>query len=343
MENRTHVVFTRMDLSDDYSRHMAATMTSVMKNCSTPVTFHIIHEERISFRDAHAAENNMHKYQELVDSYPKCEIRYYNAHIPEIFYNNQKPEYSCIPTLVLYRFLIQELLPQDINRIISLGSDVIVNCDLYILINSMPNNYSLAGVIDQGFDAFVKHRGVKSFYKKIGFTPEKYINIDIMIMNLDKLRSTNILPEKAFEFIYKYPSVPMWEQDILNYLFQGDIYILSPRYNIIASFGEEHIDGILEIENKSDYILHYAGPDKPWDEYNGKYDMEYWYYLSLTPWGKDDRVYDYISTVFTSPDAVIHNMGRWICHYHSYRDVVKTLWKLTIPLWLKLVKYIANP
>jgi len=340
MNDKVHVVFTRVDISDEYSRHTAAAMASVLENCSKPVVFHIIHEERVSFVNQEKAEENINKYRELIGRY-NAEIFYHNIILPKVYYDPDNVDVQNIPHVILYRFFIQDILPNDVDYTISLGSDVIVNCDLAELMNSVPAEYSLGGVIDQGLSGFSSRPQTKKFYHFLHFQPTTYINIDITIFNLKKLRQTKILPRAALDFIYQHPIIPMWEQDILNYIFQGDIFILKPQYNLIASLGINHIENILSTRDKKGYILHYAGPNKPWEEYNGKYDMEYWYYLSLTPWGKREDFYPLIIKVMISSDAVISDMSRWICHYHSYREILGTLWDLTFPLYKKLiVRYI---
>ena len=57
-----HVAIIRYNLADSYNRHTAAAMVSMMENCSRPIVFHIVHEDRISFKDKKSAEQNIIKY-----------------------------------------------------------------------------------------------------------------------------------------------------------------------------------------------------------------------------------------------------------------------------------------
>lgn len=83
MDNIVHVAIIRSDLSDDYNRHAGATMMSVIENCSVPVIFHIIHEEKNSDRNPEMRDFNIKKYEELVKR-GGGKVYFHNVDLPEL-------------------------------------------------------------------------------------------------------------------------------------------------------------------------------------------------------------------------------------------------------------------
>ena len=82
MIEKVHVALIRNNLSDDYNRHTAATMMSVLDNCSSPVVFHILHEEKNSYINKSDADENIDKFRKMVTKYDS-EIHIHNVTLPE--------------------------------------------------------------------------------------------------------------------------------------------------------------------------------------------------------------------------------------------------------------------
>ena len=170
---------------------------------------------------------------------------------------------------------------------------------------------------------------------------DSYVNADVLIFNLKKIRCEKTLPDKAIEYLQKHQDTPFLEQDIFNSIFYDEKIILPSRYNTFSGlgFGKEWVETIISKENNSDtfsdYILHFAKNVKPWNEYVSKYDMEYWYYLSLTPWGKDGKVFHLMPQALASADDVIQDIDKYIWRY-SLKEKIKKIWHLFIPLYGKI-------
>lgn len=76
------VTINRWNLADDYNRHAAAAMVSMMENSSKPIEFHLLHEEDASTHHLNDARENIQKYQELVSKY-NSDIYFHNISLSD--------------------------------------------------------------------------------------------------------------------------------------------------------------------------------------------------------------------------------------------------------------------
>ena len=349
MIEKIHVALIRTNLSDDYNRHTATTMMSVLDNCSLPVVFHILHEEKNSFLNKPEADNNIDKFHKMVVKH-NSEVIFHNVVIPEWINYNNIPSMKRFTTAIFYRFYLPEVLPPEIKKVICLGSDVIVKTDLAKMLKTIPDNFSLAGarLADEYIDTWkslsLKQKNYKRYRQildKEGIDISDYVNADFLIFNLDKIREEKTLPGPALEYLEKHPDISGLDQDILNILYKGDIYYLDSRYNIVVG-GYNHWREKLSVRTnpneETDYILHYCNRPKPWVVYNDDIDFEYWHYLYHTPWCDDKRLFKkYLSDALVSPNDVIENIDKWIWELPLHKKI-KTIYEFTFPLWFKIIK-----
>lgn len=175
--------------------------------------------------------------------------------------NNELKEYevSYWGTYVYYRFKIFDLIKAD--RVLYLDSDIIVRDDLGELFKTDLTGYLAAAALDQNnLDS----------KKRIKLKDEaKYINAGVVLFDLNECNKLKIA-EKLFDLANNYPTEFIYaDQDILNFVMQTKIKILSKKWNYMTS------------DNKNDncFIRHYA-QKKPWnDEYKNKDKEEYFEYL----------------------------------------------------------------
>lgn len=331
MNNCIHVVYVRLDLSDDENRHVAASMASVMENTQSNIHFHILYHKPTN---DNSILNRVHKnillFRELTRNYNQ-EISFHEVDID--------PSLSKNPCN--YRLFMSEIL-SDVDVVVSLGYDTIVTLDLNeIFLNFPIEQYSLAGCLDTTFYATYDswRENVHKYYTEIGISKEQYCNADVLIFNLAKIRDENILPDKVLTFYNTYNTPWLNEQDALNSVFIDDIFHLPQRYNI-QSRDEKYIRDLLMISNDKNIegcILH----NKFWNDFLGKVDSLYWYYLSLTPWGSGKQLYYYMSLTMKTPQRIIENIDSYIRSY-PHKEIIKLLWSFTIPLYIKLIKIFAH-
>ena len=210
------------------------------------------------------------------------------------FLMSKTNNFITFPKSACYRLYVPELFTQY-DKIIYLDPDIIVLGDLSKLLHTLTNEYA-AAVLDYGMNGLVNTNNVCSkwaenycnaetyYLEYCGFdrkTLKKYFNSGMLVLNLDKMRKNKIV-SRSLELLYSknftYP-----DQDILNFLFNGDVNILSQEWNFIPyeninlKFSNDLIE---QRKNAISHIkiLHFAG-SKPWkNTVSVKFEEFFWYY-----------------------------------------------------------------
>ena len=164
-----------------------------------------------------------------------------------------------------FRLLLPGLLPNKLNRVIFIDSDTIVTTNLRELWNTPLQGKALAAVPDHWLSC-----------RDHGYVHGEYFNAGIMLIDLVRWRSTDILG-KGREFANANPHrLRHWDQDVLNHVFNDDWLPIGERWNacphLYGLLPEFNLDPAeltatekLAISNPA--IIHFAGPGpvKPWN------------------------------------------------------------------------------
>lgn len=158
-----------------------------------------------------------------------------------------------------FRFLAQDMLPQDVERVLWLDADMIV-------IKSLKDFYY------QDFESklIVACRTANpkeiDFLENLGLNKEGgYFNAGIILFNLNDIRK-KLSSDIFFQCLEKYQDKIVWlDQDILNIVFADDKKLLNDQ-NYNFTFFSDTIFSKEKIKNIEDEIvvLHYIGGEKPW-------------------------------------------------------------------------------
>ena len=231
------------------------------------------------------------------------------------------------------------MISPNVERVVSLGSDVIVRTDLAKLVNHLSNEYSIGGVNIPQFhiDRCNNNPKLKAYYDSVGWDVANGFNTDVLIFNLKKIRGEKTLPDKALNYLHEHPNTRELEQEVFNIIFKDDIYYLDERYNLLTGW-DTISPSTKSITDFHDTILHYCGGIKPWDIYMGIADLEYWYYLSLTPWGDNGQAFLLMRNVLPTTSDITMDIDRWIDIY-PLKMKIRVLLRLTIPLYWKILMY----
>ena len=295
---KIHVVFTPYDMADSYNRHVGAAITSLLENCSVPAVIHIMYDENLN-RDTKEYEINKNNYLSFTEKYD-VEILLHHVKIPE-WYDSLKGS-KILSVGTYYRLFIPETL-SDIEKVIYLDGDVIVRMDLKDFWSVDIEGYPLAARVDPMFREELerKPKGLISTYKKFGFSRkdlERYFNAGILYLNLKQIRKEYNLSEDSGKYLKDSPKTPRADQDALNYLF-SDNYLQLPEKNNLFAY-----EVGTEIPNA---CIHYV-TRKPWKSQKDKVDLEYWKYLSMSPWCPDtESLIKYMSEVGNSSEKSLMN------------------------------------
>ena len=173
--------------------------------------------------------------------------------------------------------LLLPIIPvlKELDRVLYLDSDLIIKQDLESLYMKDLKGKSLGGVKDFG-------KGCVYNKTPVNLDTYKYINAGVMLMDIKKLRAQEFTV-KCLSWLEKHNQI---DQDIINTLFQNNIYFLEPKYNF--SWHKQLLEGgnylninlynkmyktkykSIEDLNKDAVILHFHGNKTKMIEKNQK-------------------------------------------------------------------------
>lgn len=165
-----------------------------------------------------------------------------------------------IPNVAYSRLFACDYINEE--KCLYIDQDIYLNGDIAELYLFEIDNYLLAGVPDPSRIQHVKNLS-KCFSE---YEIKKYVNAGVLIMNLKKMRQKKWI-EKIQELILL--ELPLGDQDVINLAAQDNLLYLPERYNLIR---EEFSD----IPTEGTYIIHYPGPNKPWNNLAFKMAKQWW-------------------------------------------------------------------
>lgn len=262
-----NVAFT---FDSNYAIPAMITINSILKNnkSNSEYMFYVI-EDNLSEKDKKRVENFVKKQNQKIkfihfsDTLLQCDSqKYFNS------------------TVIMARLMLPKLLPESVEKIIYLDTDLVVNADLKELYNiDLENNYA-AMAMDEG----TKKGRCRN---ACGFKFTKgYHNSGVILMDLKKWREDKI-SDKIITYVqnnkdkfiqsinpdncvFDYP-----DQDLINIVLYTRIKLLDEKWN-------QQNTRIYHA-----YIYHFIGRKKPWLYENESrtigrvYYYKYWYDSSL--------------------------------------------------------------
>jgi len=164
------------------------------------------------------------------------------------------------PVESCFRMIAHLVLPQDIERILWLDSDIVVN-------GSLTDFYSqdLSGAFAAACKDCLGKDPLKRF-PRIELDSNKYFNAGVLLLNLHMLRQAITLDtisnyfSKYKESIKGLKAYP--DQDALNALFENKVRLCHNKYNVF--FGALHQRDFSREMYKNIVIIHFIYAPKPW-------------------------------------------------------------------------------
>lgn len=195
------------------------------------------------------------------------------------------------PVSAYYRLLLPKIIPEHVQKIIYLDSDLVIQSDLGRLWDLEIKNYAALAVQD------ICHRYVAMTHhisaEKFGI-PEnsKYFNTGVLVINLEKWRTDHIA-ERAIEVTRNNSeSILFADQDALNIVLAGQWGELDPRWNQVhavydydswseSPYSETVFDNVVH----HPHIIHFTTPPKPWSKgCQHPRKQLFFQYLDMTAW-----------------------------------------------------------
>ena len=244
MKNIMNIAFT---VTDSYIDYMGTTILSLVK------TQHIDTQLNIFVLSSDISSYSERKLKIL-------ENRYSNLKINVIKVNSA--DFEGLPLNrehinrleVYFRMAFATLLPQNIDKVLYLDSDVLVKNDLLKLWNEEINDYYMAGVSEPPSE------GAFNYRRGIGMNnPEYYFNSGVLLMNLKKIREDNI-QEKLFICGEKIKDkILLQDQDIINVALEGKIKPVDVIYN----YG--YMEREKNLRDNNEIVIEHFSLEKPWN------------------------------------------------------------------------------
>ena len=251
-----HVCFALYDPARHYSKFTGTAILSLFENTNSKVTVHFLHDNTLT-------DDNREKFIQIAERYGQI-LKFYNVEelctkdvekIKEYFPNVGVDRHSIA---TFYRFFIMHLLPQEIEKVIYLDSDIIVNLDItefwQIELRDKP-----FGAVPEFYQISDRDVSIKNRKKYITIctegvvNPEDYFNAGVMLINLKMLREEKATISAGMKFISEHPQFKLLDQDILNYCFSTTYLKLPLKFNRFVL--RARTENEWSIEKK---IYHYA-------------------------------------------------------------------------------------
>lgn len=265
------------NIDDSYVVPCSVMLTSLFENnLEYSFVIHIISE--------HLSEEIQSCLQDLVEEKYKQKIHFYLVG-EDILEGFPIYENSHISMAAYLRLFIEDILPENLNKILYLDCDLIVVGKLDRIWNLNISDYAIGCVEDMW-------SGKPDNYLRLRYDQNySYFNSGVLLINLKYWRKIR-LKEQAVEFIQKHAvNLVFYDQDVLNGLLYKQKLFIPLRYNLQDGFfrvkrkiKETSIPALNE-EILEPVIIHYTGSKKPWD-YKSTHPLknEYYKYLDLTKW-----------------------------------------------------------
>ncbi len=180
-----------------------------------------------------------------------------------------------------YRFLIPDILPKDIDRVLYLDADTIVNGDISPIFDLEFDENTYLYACDHLFKP-----EQKMHLRKFGLSEfDDYFNAGVMYIDLKKWRRDNVSKVLMDFALKRKDDILWWDQDVLNVIFHKKWKKLHPKYNVIWEVLEAN-DKNPEIKEAKEnpVIIHYTRSVKPWHS-NSYHPLKhlYWKYRNILP------------------------------------------------------------
>lgn len=171
------------------------------------------------------------------------------------------PGHRCAPC-AYYRVLLPRLLP-ELDRLIYLDCDLIALGSLSELWATRLGDKGLAAARD--FTDYVKdNQATQNHLAGFGFDlGNHYFNSGVMLLNLDKMRRMDFETRFFAARARLEGRIRFSDQDVYNYLFQGDLALLDQGWNVQAPFGLLP-EKVFDFSGLDLRIIHYTTDVKPW-------------------------------------------------------------------------------
>jgi lipopolysaccharide biosynthesis glycosyltransferase len=282
-----------MAFNDHYAPYAAVTISSIIKASNSLTNYDIM------VFDGGVSDRNKKFLEEIVKPNKNISIRYFD---PEPMVKNMSlPTHMYFSRDIYYRLYIPEIF-RKFDRIVYIDSDVLIKEDIGKLFKTDLLEKSIGATHDFGMSASIAFK-ILSLPKTGSLETKDYLESYVGLKDIDAYFQSGVLLfdiNKSLKYMDKIKDIlssgkVYWypDQDILNEVYQGDVFFLDLKWNVFADSGDRKtylgklpIDVVLtyfEAKEKP-FIVHFAGPKKPWKFSTVDFFEEFWLIARETPW-----------------------------------------------------------
>ncbi len=249
MYARDGVIQIAVAFDQNFITPLYVLLTSIFSsNTGNKFHFHIIatgltEEEKQSITDFIQNNNSALSYYEITDSLLDTDL----------------PQSKSYPISIYYRLLFPFLVPDSVQQLLYIDTDVVVINNLAPLYQTDINHVPVGAVIE-------KYVGSKP---ELGIhEPGRYFNSGVLLMNLLQWKEQKIT-EKTLLYVKENSHKLLWmDQDALNAVLVNNYYPLDFKYNVTTEFIPRWLPRkALQNFLQDKVIIHYTSGGsikKPW-------------------------------------------------------------------------------
>lgn len=284
-KNNVPIVFSS---NDNFIPYVSVAIQSIIQNSSPNNNYDII----ILHNNVTPISQKMLLSQ--IDNKTNFSIRFLN--ISNLITNYQKLYVRGHFKMETYfRFLIPTIL-NAYKKVVYIDGDLVVQRDIADLFNIDIGENIIGASLDVDTMGLYcgAETGKKAYTDNIMKLkdPFKYFQAGVLLFNVEQMIkkcTTKQMLDKAQEYPWQ-----LLDQDVLNILAQGQTYNFDMAWNVMFDWQNYRIKNIISRAprqyfyqymeaRKKPYIIHYAGPDKPWQNPSCDFGMEFWKYAKMSP------------------------------------------------------------
>ncbi|WP_363668011.1 glycosyltransferase family 8 protein [uncultured Succinivibrio sp.] len=244
--------------------------------------------------DENISEENKDKLQSISSNYNRSPIKW--LHCPNL--NNLLNLNIATDRGSLSQFsrlMMGSLLPNEVDRVLSLDCDIVINKSLHDLWSTDLKGNTVAALSD----CFSKY-----YRENIGLTAEAIMfNPGVFLVDLNKWRADNVENKLLSYLKEKKGIVQQSDLGVLNHVLSADCFVIDPKYNAVTIFfdfnyqemltyrrppSQYYSEEIIREATNHPYIIHYTSSflsKRPWMKgCNHRYVYKWLFYKDLTPW-----------------------------------------------------------
>lgn len=238
-------------LDENYNKQLLTSLNSLNEFSQSKFNVFIIH------KDPNTLESLIKEYNIEFKNIDNLKIYKFNSNN----YLFPNLENNHISEATYYRFFIEDYVKEDVESLIYLDCDILclANPDLILnetISNLLNSNYTIGASVE-----YLNTEHTKELFERLNLSSNFYFNAGVMIINFKLWIKNDIKNQLLSAMAEIYEKVNFWDQDILNYVFDGKFLLMSNSLNQTTQLVKNRAKNNL----RSTIFLHFAGSKKPWN------------------------------------------------------------------------------